>query len=75
MNLKLISFCAGDGVTVFVPEGFDPVNHLPFPAFVKDLCPVFDGDQSMGEPATECGSKPADESAAGQMYAVERKVA
>lgn len=40
MNLKFRSFCAGEGVTVFEPEGFDPVNHLPSPAFVRDLCPV-----------------------------------
>lgn len=40
MNFK--SFCAGDGIKVFEPEGFNPVNHLPSPAFVRDLCPVPD---------------------------------
>lgn len=39
MSLKFQSFCAEEGVTVFVPEGFDPVNHLPSPVFVRDLCP------------------------------------
>ena len=34
------SFLAADGVAVFYPENYDPVNHSPSPVFLRDLAPV-----------------------------------
>lgn len=34
------SYLAGPGVAVFVPQGFDPANHLPSPIFLRDLVPT-----------------------------------
>lgn len=43
MRIEFTSFYAGDGVTVFVPEGFRASDHLPSPAFAKELVPAEDG--------------------------------
>lgn len=34
------SYLAQDGVAVFIPEGFNPENHLPSPIFQRDLVPM-----------------------------------
>lgn len=31
------SYAAGEGIAVFEPEGYDPVNHSPSPIFVEEL--------------------------------------
>lgn len=43
MKVKHNSFYAGEGVTVFLPEGFNPSDHLPSPAFVKEPEPAKGG--------------------------------
>lgn len=44
MSIYHKSFYAGDGVTVFEPAGFNPSDHFPSAAIVKDLSPVKDSD-------------------------------
>lgn len=43
MKVNCSSFYAGDGVTVFLPEGFNPSDHLPSPAFVNEPEPAKGG--------------------------------
>lgn len=52
MKINFKSYSAGDGVTVFIPDGFNAADHLPSPAFVTELAPVADdGRQCALHPA------------------------